>query len=319
MSAAFLVAPRKYEVRQVPIPAIGPEDMLLHVEACGVCTSDSYHWFGSKNPYPFAAGAPGHETCGIVEAVGDGVTGFKPGQRVVAITFPGFGYAQYVRAEARYATLLDESFGDQIVLGEPLACAVNAMRRSGARPGDSVLVLGVGYMGALALQILRLMGAAPLIAADIRPNSRALAARLGADVVLDSGAADFNEQVLALTDGRGADVVVEATGVQSGLDAATQAIRIKGTMVIFGYHVGALRMVDMRLWNWKGIDIVNGHERDSVVYTEGMRYGLKLLKYKKITNDLISHSFPLAEIEQAFALFETRPENYVKSVIRPNQ
>src|SRR5437868_9903536 len=110
MSAAFLVAPRKYEVRQVPVPAIGPEDMLLRVEACGVCTSDSYHWFGSKNPYPFAAGAPGHETCGIVEAVGDGVTGFKPGQRVVAITFPGFGYAQYVRAEARYAAPIDESF-----------------------------------------------------------------------------------------------------------------------------------------------------------------------------------------------------------------
>lgn len=113
-------------------------------------------------------------------------------------------------------------------------------------------------------------------------------------------------------------MVVEATGGQSALDAATQAIRIKGTMVIFGYHVGAPRSIDMRLWNWKGLNIVNGHERDSAIYAEGMRYGLKLLKYGRIVNNLVSHNFPLDEIEKAFSLFETRPNNYVKSVIRPN-
>src|ERR1700693_1455165 len=105
MNAAFLVGSRKYEIRQVPIPAIGADDLLIRVDGCGVCTSDSYHWFGSENTYPFAAGSPGHETCGVVEAVGGGATGFKPGQRVTSITFPGFGYAQYVKADARYTAV----------------------------------------------------------------------------------------------------------------------------------------------------------------------------------------------------------------------
>lgn len=318
MNAAVLVAPRKFEVAATAKPRPRRGELLIKVEACGVCTSDSHAWFGANQAYPFRPGAPGHEICGVIEDVGEDAPGFEAGQRVTAIAFPGHGYAQYAVAEARYTALLDEAFGDQIVLGEPLACAVNAMRRSRVRPGDSVLLLGVGYMGALALQLLRLMGAAPLIAADIRPSARELAASLGADVVLDSSTADFNDRILALTDGKGASVVVEATGGQSALDVATDAVAIKGVLVIYGYHVGKPRSVNMQLWNWKGLDIVNGHERDSAIYTEGMRYGLKLLRYGKLANNLVSHSFPLSGIGHAFGMFDSRPDDYVKSIIHPN-
>lgn len=317
MQAARLLEPQRFEIGSVAVPTPGRDEVLIQVDACGVCMSDFYPWSGYGKSYPFGFGAPGHEVCGTIAAVGDEVSGLAPGRRVTAITFPGRGYAEYALAQAALTVALEEEHGAGVVLGEPLACAVNAMRRSTVRPGDSVLVLGAGYMGGLALQVLANMGAAPLIAADIRPSSRALATRLGADIVLDSAAADFQDQILALTDGKGAAVVIEATGAQSALDCAQMAIAIKGTLVIYGYHVGAPRTIDMQQWNWKGLNVVNGHERDPFVYAQGMRYGLQLLKYGKIANELITHSFPLAAINDAFAALKAKPDGYIKAVVRP--
>ena len=318
MQAARLVEPRRFEIASVPVPEPGRSDVLIRVAACGVCMSDFYPWNGlGKRSYPFVCGAPGHEVYGTIAAVGREVQGLGPGMRVTAITFPGRGFAEYAVSASDFTAPLEDAHGAGVVLGEPLACAINAMRRSTVRPGDSVLVLGVGYMGALALQVLRNMGPAPLIAADVRPAGRELARRLGADLVLDPAAQDFQDTILGHTEGKGAAVVVEATGVQGALDSATGALAIKGTLVIFGYHVGDPRTIDMQLWNWKGLNVVNGHERDSAVYAQGMRYGLRLLKYGRISNDLISHTFSLTEIGEAFETVRTRPDGYVKAIVRP--
>lgn len=317
MMVARLLEPRRFELTETTVPEPGRGQVLIRVRACGLCTSDLYGWRGSGKVYPFVPGAPGHEVYGTVAATGEGVEGLSPGDTVTAIAFPGRGYAEYIVADAVSTALVENGHGTEAVLGEPIACAVNAMRRSGVRPGDSVLLLGAGYMGALALQILRNMGAAPLMAADVRAQSRDLAKRLGADVVLDPSSADFVEQVLQHSDGKGADVVVEATGAQGALDLIPPVVAIRGTVVIYGYHVGGPRSLDMQQWNYKGLNVVNGHERDPAVYTQGMRLGLRLLRYGKIAQGLVTHVFKLRDINSAFTTADEKPDGFIKAIVQP--
>lgn len=319
MRIAQLVAPRTFEIIDEPIPAPNPGEVLIKVVACGVCTGDFYAWNGKSRQYPLAPGAPGHEVMGTVaEAVATKGTGLgvEVGQRVTAITFPGHGYAEYVVAPATQVAVLPDPA--TIVLGEPLACAMNAMRRSGVLPGDSVLVIGAGFMGILALTMLRQMGAAPIIVADVLETGREWARKYGADVVLDSSSPDFNSSLAELTNGHGVDVVVEATGAQSALDLIPDAVRIRGTVVIYGYHLGASRSINMQLWNWKGLTVINGHERENSVYSFGMKKAIALLRHERFTFDFITHRFALNDIGDAFSLIEQRPKDYLKAAIFPD-
>ncbi|MEM2514482.1 MAG: zinc-binding dehydrogenase, partial [Candidatus Bathyarchaeia archaeon] len=120
------------------------------------------------------------------------------------------------------------------------------------------------------------------------------------------------------TDGRGADVVIEAVGEQSSLDVATKIAKIRGTLVIFGYHVGEPRIIDMERWNWKGLDVINAHERETEVYMEGMRIGINLLSKGKIKiKPLITHIYPLEQINRAFTEIEVKIKGLIKAVITP--
>jgi 2-desacetyl-2-hydroxyethyl bacteriochlorophyllide A dehydrogenase len=317
MRAARLVEPRRFEIIEVPVPVPGPHEVLVRVGACGVCTSDTYVWQGRHAAYPTSPGAPGHEVCGsIVETGSDGV-GLQVGQAVTAIALPGLGYAEYVVAPAAQVATLPERSQGAVVLGEPLACAMNAARRSGVLPGDGVLVIGAGYMGILMLKMLQCMGAAPIVVADVKEEGRDWARRCGADGVLDPGSPGYAAELAAFAGDDGMDVVVEATGASSALDLIGDAVRIRGTVVIFGYHVGGPRSIDLRLWNWKGLTIVNGHERDDGIRVAGMRKALRLLAYDRVDVDLVTHRFALEEIGEAFHLVERRPPGYLKAVIEP--
>ena len=318
MRAAQLVEPKSFKIVEVPDPKPRRGELLLKVAACGVCTGDFYAWSGNGRNYPMMAGAPGHEVCGSVVEIGEsdeGRIGIELGQAVTAITFPGSGYAEYVVAPASQVVTLPSEYRERIVLGEPLACAMNAMRRSGVLPGDSVLVIGAGFMGILALTMLKNMGATPIVVADVLESGRAWAKKYGADVVLDPQSQEFGSAVKELTEGRGFDVVVEAAGVQSALDLIADAVRIRGTVVVYGYHLGGDRSVNMQLWNWKGLTVVNGHERDNAVYAHGMQKALQMLRYLRFAFDFVSHRFPLEEINEAFSVIEERPRDYLKAAI----
>jgi threonine dehydrogenase-like Zn-dependent dehydrogenase len=111
-------------------------------------------------------------------------------------------------------------------------------------------------------------------------------------------------------------VVVEATGYQMPLDLAADLTRVRGRLVIAGYHQGGPRTVNMQLWNWRGIDVVNAHERDPEIYKRGMEEGVALLAEGKLDLDpLITHTFPLEDIDRAFATTEGRPDGFLKSVV----
>jgi NADPH2:quinone reductase len=282
-----------------------------------VCGSDMGPWKGLHGlSYPMPAGAPGHEVFGTIEALGPGVEGLTPGQPVTALTYRA--YAEYDLARAADIVPLPAALGDRPVLGEPVACAVNVIRRAGVREGDVVVLLGTGFLGALLLQLLRAPGAPEprrVIAVSRRRPSDDLAERLRADEYLTYDD-DVHGRVDAASGGQKADVVLEATGAQRPLDLGAELTRVRGRLVIAGYHQDGPRSVNMQLWNWRGIDVINAHERDPEIYRQGMEEGVRLLAGGGLDlTPLITHTFPLADINRAFTMTEERPDGFLKSVV----
>jgi threonine dehydrogenase-like Zn-dependent dehydrogenase len=317
MKAAQLLEPHVFKIMSVPDPAPREDEVLIRVLACGVCKGDFNKWNGISDHYPREPGSSGHEVYGTIEKLGSSVENLAIGDRVSSIRFPGKGFAEFSLAAAKHVCTVPRELKNDLILGEPLACAVNAAARTKVLPGDSVLVVGAGFMGALALKLLANMGAAPLIAVDISEFNRDLAKRSGADFVFDPQDKQTMDKIRQLTGSDGVDCVVEATGTQEALDFCGEAVRVRGTLVVYGYHVDKRRSINMQMWNWKGLDVVNAHERDQDTYFHGMVKAFNLLKYGKLTFDLISHEFGLEGINDCFQLIAKRPPGYVKAVIKP--
>ena len=266
--------------------------------------------------YPLAAGEPGHEAWGTVAAVGEGVEGVAVGQAVAALTYRSF--AEMDVAEAGSVVALPEGLAGRAIPGEPLACAVNVARRCGVEEGDLVVVVGSGFLGSLVVQVLAGdEGRRPrrIVAVSRRRASLEAAEMAGAEERL-TYEDDVDRRVGELSDGRGADVVIEATGAQGPLDLAARLVRVRGRLVVAGFHQGGPRSVDMQSWNWRGIDVVNAPERDPAIYVDGMRRAVDLVAAGRLDPEpLFTHRFPLAHIERAFAAAEERPEGFVKALV----
>ena len=319
MQTAILEAPRRFAVQSMEPPAPGEGEILLRVRGCGVCGSDMGPWKGIQGlSYPMPPGAPGHEVFGTVEAVGPGVSGLAAGAPVTALTYRA--YAEYDVARAAEVVPLPAVLAGRTVLGEPVACAVNVARRAGVREGDVVVLLGTGFLGALLLQLLRAPGAprpSRVITVSRRRLSPEMAERLGIDESL-TYEEDVHGRVGMATAGRMADVVIEATGRQRPLDLGAELTRVRGRLIVAGYHQDGTRTVNMQLWNWRGLDVINAHERDPEIYRRGMEEGVALLAAGGLDlAPLITHTFPLAEINRAFGMAEERPEGFLKSVVLP--
>ena len=325
MQAATLVEPGRFALGEVEPPQPGPGQVLLAIQGCGVCGSDMGPWRGVAGiSYPLPPGAPGHEVFGTVAALGEGVEAGLGGSLAVgdAVTALAFhGYSQLDVMDARAVVRLPPALAGRPVLGEPLACAVNAMKRAGVREGDVVVLVGAGFLGALLLQLARAARERRpkhLIAVSRRPSARELALAAGADEALGYED-DVDGRIAALTGGRLADVVIEATGRQGPLDLAARLVRVRGRLVVAGYHQDGPRSVDMQLWNWRGLDVVNAHERDPEVYRRGMEEGVALVAAGELDLEpLLTHRFPLADINRAFETAAARPEGFLKALVSPD-
>lgn len=314
VQAARVTGPREVRVEQAAVPRPGAGEVLVKVLACGVCGSDMNAWLGVPGvAYPLELGRPGHEVWGEVAEGGQGVDGaFGRGQRVGGL-MRGGGYTQYVLAAAEELVPLAPALGDAPLLGEPLACAANVVRRMGWQPGDRVAVVGFGYLAALIMRLLLPRGEGSWVAISRRPESRAFALSQGADA-----AYGFDSVPDALWEGF--PVVVEAAGAQQALDYATWLTAYGGRLVIAGYHADGPRTVNMQSWNWKGLDVVNAHERQPEAYVRGLREGLRVVEEHGLAPalaGLVSHRWPLADVGVALATAERRPPGYVKGVVLP--
>jgi alcohol dehydrogenase/L-iditol 2-dehydrogenase len=254
------------EIREVADPVAGPGLILVRAEYVGVCGSDLHMWRNTHSWECASTVVLGHEMSGTVAAVGQGVTGWSVGERVVCETAAaicgacslcrtgrynlcphrqGYGairdgaFSEIVLAEPRVLHRIPEQVDSvHAAMTEPFAVAYNALvERATVNPGDFVVVQGIGAIGALAVQIARLRGAGAIVVLgtdnDLRRLPRAL--EMGADRVVNVSREDPRQSVAALGDGLGADLVVDATGVSAALDQALDLVRPLGAIVKVGW------------------------------------------------------------------------------------
>jgi L-iditol 2-dehydrogenase len=308
MRIAVLTAPERFEIADVPTPAPAPDEVVLAVAACGVCTSELAAWTGAEpGGYPRHLG---HEVSGTVTAIGRDVRSPSVGTPVGAWV-TSHGFAERVVAKAAHCRPAGAVPLDQ-VLAEPLACAVNAVEEAGVRLGDDVVLIGAGFMGNLVQSLVRLRGVRRLIVADTRPDALERAAALGATEVVDVRSRSLPEAV----GDAGADITFECTGTQAALDVVGDVTRMSGRIVLVGYHQGAPRRVPLGQWNWMAFDIVNGHYRDPAVIMRGLDVGMRLLTAGAVSLEpLVTHRFPLERIGAAFEAARDKPPGFAKATV----
>jgi L-iditol 2-dehydrogenase len=313
MRIAVLAGPGKFELLDEPPPSIGPDEVLLRVAACGVCASelDMFEGLAGHAKFPWY---PGHEVSGEVAEIGADVAGLKQGDPVAAWVTTR-GYAEYVAVKAEYC-FPAPGIPLELALGEPLACAVNAVEIADVSLGDDVVVIGAGFMGHLVHKLVELKGPRQVIVADTRADALERAQSFGASRVVDVSRESLPDAVAEATGGTGADVTFEVTGVQAPLDLVGDVTRMSGTVTIVGYHQGPPRTIPLADWNWKAFRIANAHFREVATILGGMRAGMRLLSSGRISlEDLVTHRYPFEAIEDAFQAALDKPEGFVKATV----
>ncbi len=265
MKALVLVAKSKFEIRDIPTPAVGEKDVLIRVKACGICGSDVHGMDGStgRRIPPIVMG---HEAAGVIEKAGPKVSGWKVGDRV---TFDstiycgncGFcrqglinlcdnrrvmgvscgeyrqdgAFAEWVAVPDHILYRLPDSLSfERAAMVEALSIGVHAANRTPRHLADTVLLVGAGMIGLLTLQAFRVAGFGQIIACDIDAGKLELAKKLGADVTLKSDECDVPKEVQKLTGGRGADAAVEVVGIPPTVKTAILSLKKGGSLTLVG-------------------------------------------------------------------------------------
>lgn len=266
MRAVRLESVGSMTMRNVGRPSAGPGELVIRVLAAGICGSDR-HMF--KGEYPTAIPVTlGHEFCGLVEEVGDGVSSFAGGELVtvdpniacgtctacrrgrpnlcanlnaIGVTRDG-GFAEYVAVPCGQAFILPSDL-DPVrgAFCEPLACCIHAIDKARIRPGDSVAILGGGVIGLLMVQLARQAGAGQVILVTRQLSRREAAVRLGATYAFDPTVSDAVASTREVTHG-GADVVIECAGVPETLQTGVNMVRRGGAFILFGVTPAGLEV-----------------------------------------------------------------------------
>jgi len=315
MRAAVLAGPGELRVQDVAPPRPGPGQVRIRLEGCGVCASNLTPWAGPAwMQFPTEPGALGHEGWGVIDEVGDGMAELRVGDRVAALSY--HAYAEYDVAEASACVKLPDSLAGQPFPGEPLGCAMNIFKRADIWAGQTVAIVGVGFLGAILTRLAKDAGAR-VIAASRRPYSLEVARRMGAD---EAVAMDDDRRIIKtvkeLTGGRFCERVIEAVGKQWPLDLAAELTCERGKLIIAGYHQDGPRQVNMQLWNWRGLDVINAHERDAALYVDGIREAVRMVADGRLDpSPLYTHVYPLARLDAALDATRDRPDGFLKALV----
>lgn len=315
MRAALLTQPFQIDIVDRERGPVSASQVRVRVLQCGVCTSELDAWSGkAADELPVALG---HEVAGVVEETGEDVTTVKVGDSV-AVWVQGGGFAEEVVVEERYCVAVADGVAYPAV-AEPLACVINAVELAAPALADDVVIIGAGYMGNLIQMVTALKGPRTITVADVREDALARATELGATRVVDTTTQSLPGVVEEITDGRGADVTYEVTGIERGLALAGEVTRMSGKLCIVGYHQGGTRSIPLADWNWMAFDLVNAHFRDIDTIMRGMRTGMRLVNAGVLdAAQLVTGSFSLDEIGRAFETAAAKPDGFVKAVVEPH-
>jgi L-iditol 2-dehydrogenase len=343
MQALVLENLRDLHMRNIPEPAIGAEDLLIKVKACGICGSDVHGYDGTtgRRIPPLVMG---HEAAGVVEKIGANVHSFRVGDRVTfdstiscdKCLFCSKGdvnlcdnrqvlgvscgdyhrdgaFAEYVSVPQHIVYALQDSFPyEKSALIEAVSIAVHAARITALQPGDSAIVIGAGMIGLLAIQAFRIYGCSQIIAVDLEESKLALARQLGADETFLATDPDLSQKLKSSTRGRGPDIAVEVVGVQKAVLTAIENVRRGGTVTLVGNLAPAveipLQTVVTRQLRLQGSCASAGEYRECI----------RLMDIGAINVDpLISAFAPLSEGAKWFNRLYRHEPGLMKVILHP--
>ena len=353
MRAAVFKAVRDVHIEEVPVPRCGPNDAIVRVTTTTICGTDSHIWRGE---YPVAPGrVVGHEPVGVIHELGEAVRGYEVGERVIvaAVTPCGACYfcqrgdlsqcagfedqwgiiggwrlgnsidgvqADFFRvpyAHANLAKVPDALSDEQVLFLTDIATTgISAIETADLRIGDTVVIFAQGPIGLCATAGASIRGAGLVVAVDANHKRLDMARTLGADVVIDYTQEDPVAKVKALTEGRGADVAVEALGIQETFENSLKSVRPGGIVSSLGVYGDRITIpLEPFIFGIGDIDIrttlcPGGKER--------MRSLMALVISGRLRLDqLITHRFDLDEIEEAYPLFSNQEDGVIKVAVSP--
>jgi L-iditol 2-dehydrogenase len=343
MKALLLSEYNQLDVADLPAPVPGADEILVRVSACGICGSD-VHGYDGTSGRRIPPIVMGHEAAGVVEAVGNGVTKFKPGDRVtfdstvycgqcefcrhgdinlcnnrqvIGVSCGDYrragAFAEYVVVPQRISYHLPQGLEfEEAAMLEAVSVALHAVRVSGMKGGETALVVGAGMIGLLTLQAAKAAGASQVLIADIDRSRLERAEKLGADATLLLSGNDLVQEILRRTDGRGVDLVLEAVGRDETISASIASVRKGGTVTLIG-NISPQVKIPLQVVVSRQIRL-QGSCASSGEYPEAM----ELLANGKIkVKSLITAVAPLSDGPQWFARLHAGEPNLMKVVLDP--
>lgn len=326
MKKIIMEGPKKSRIVHVDIPKINDSQLLVKVVYTGMCHSE---W------YPWSVAAPGdsygHETVGIVADKGRAVKGFQIGDRVTGLG--GGGYQEYIVMEPEKAFVVPDAVETIDAIVEPIGCMMSVGERMmSPKIGDTIAVVGTGYMGLGMVSLFKAMGYANIIAVDEREIALENAKKYGAtEGYLPSQLPEsfvLNWDTWGDPDlkrnGHTTDIfnigfqsVVEFTGTQSGLQLASEMVCAHGTLGIAGFHNDGLRTLDMKLANMKAITMHNCHERRIAYEFTMCRRGMQLIAQNQWNmRGLVNRVYSMEEFDKAQMDMVNHTDNFIKGAVK---
>lgn len=322
MKVFALTKPYEFKEIEIADPKIEkPDDVLIDVKVVGICGTDMVSYHGKHEAVTFPR-ILGHEFSGIVEDVGDNVKGLKAGDYVTVEPLVTCGVCKPCRTgdynvceEMKVLGVhVDGACQDKIVIGanrvfklpegaslkegaliEPLAVGLEISRRGQLTLEDNLVIFGAGVIGLCCLKVAKCYRARRIISIDISDDKLKLAKDMGADYVINSAKEDFEQRVAELTDGKGASLVIEASGAEKAAESCFRVTAYRGRVVIIGFYKSPLIQIPSINIVKKELDVYG-----SRLYRNRFPLAIDLLSKKEVVlSDMISHEFSFSQIDQA--------------------
>ncbi len=342
MRAAVYYSNKDVRLQEMPVPKIGPDEVLVRVHACGICGSDVIEWY-RKEKAPLVLG---HEIAGTIEEIGNNVSGYHCGDRITVAHHvpcnqcyycqrghytichtlrntnldPG-GFSELVRVPAINVdrglfSIPEEVSFEEASFTEPVACVLRALDTARFAPGDSVLVIGSGIAGLLFISVTRALGARLIMASDVVPFRIQAAKRFGADKSVAAGS-DITAQLRQINEGRLADLVIVSTGARKAQVQALECVQKGGTVMFFApTDAGVTIPVSINNLFFKNdITLTTSYAGSPADYGNA----LNLIAGGRIkVRDMITHRLALTETAKGFELV-ARAGDSIKIIINPQK
>jgi len=339
MKVAMYYSNNDVRIEQMPIPRIQNDELLVKVEASGICGSDVMEWYRLKK----APRVLGHEIAGDIVEMGENVIDYKIGERVFvshhvpcnsckfcledkhtlchtlhSTNFDPGGFAQYIRipkinVENGVFKLPPEISYEEGVFIEPLACVVRGLKIANFQRGQSILIIGSGISGLLHIKLARSLGAKKIISVDINSYRLTMAKKMGADESSDAKN-DVNKYIRDCNDGQLVDLAVTCTGAPSAVKQAIQSVGFGGTILFFAPTEPGIEIPFplFDLWN-KGVNMVSTYAGSP----NDIKDAIELIKSKQVkVIDMITHKYPLKETAKGFEIV-SKAQDSIKVIIEP--